>query len=520
MNKIEEKWAVFWCELLKPLLYDEIEAQYANRFLKQVCQKEVVFPNGRLGRPSLSTLRRKLKAYRAGGFEALAKKSRNDRGRPRNYSQEIIAAAVDYKKDQPTRSDVIINHFLQERFGVTLPRSTLYRYLKQAGATRLKLGVIKKKVRKRWTRELTHDLWLGDFEEGPYVRVGNDVLPTYLSAFIDCFSRYVVEGRYYLRQNLDVLIDSLLRAWAKHGASLDIYLDNAKVYHSLGLKAACHRLHTRLIYRKPGDPSPGGLIERFFQTAQSQFEAEVRARDAMSLEELNRAFSAWLQVSYHQRVHSETGQTPQERYDQGLKVVRQVDMAQMLESFLQNVTRRVHRDFADVQLNKRFYRVDPKLRGDRVEVRFDPFGSWDKVQIYSLTEQYLGQGVLYQRQYGQAASPPETGKKARYDYLKSIVQKHDQELAGKAQGIDYRKVVKPKIWPFNAFVKSMAQLLGKTGGLGAFNGDELETLKKIHNRHPGLNENLLKKAFVRADHKSIAYVAHEIEKIARQQEGK
>ena len=36
-------------------------------------------------------------------------------------------------------------------------------------------------------------------------------MPTHLSAFIDCHSRYVVEARYYLRENLDILIDSLLR---------------------------------------------------------------------------------------------------------------------------------------------------------------------------------------------------------------------------------------------------------------------------------------------------------------------
>jgi hypothetical protein len=41
-------------------------------------------------------------------------------------------------------------------------------------------------------------LWVGDFEEGPYVLVDGEVLPTYLCLFIDCHSRYVVEGRYYL----------------------------------------------------------------------------------------------------------------------------------------------------------------------------------------------------------------------------------------------------------------------------------------------------------------------------------
>jgi hypothetical protein len=40
--------------------------------------------------------------------------------------------------------------------------------------------------------------------------VDGEATATHLSAFIDCHSRYVVEARYYLRQNLDILIDSLL----------------------------------------------------------------------------------------------------------------------------------------------------------------------------------------------------------------------------------------------------------------------------------------------------------------------
>ncbi|MCG8335786.1 MAG: transposase family protein, partial [Proteobacteria bacterium] len=116
--------------------------------------------------------------------------------------------------------------------------------------------------RKRWSRENSHDLWVGDFEEGPYVVNGSDAVPTYLSAFIDCYSRHVVAARYYYRQNLDVLIDTLLSALAVHGGPLGLYLDNAKVYHSTGLKAACYRTGIQLIYRKAGDPAGGGIIER------------------------------------------------------------------------------------------------------------------------------------------------------------------------------------------------------------------------------------------------------------------
>jgi len=46
---------------------------------------------------------------------------------------------------------------------------------------------------------------------------------------------------------------------------------------------------------------------------QSQFEAEVRAGDILTLEELNRAFSAWVAVSYHREPNSETKQSPEDR---------------------------------------------------------------------------------------------------------------------------------------------------------------------------------------------------------------
>jgi len=61
--------------------------------------------------------------------------------------------------------------------------------LKEEGATRIKLGVSKMKVRKRIVKDHTHDIWVGDFEEGPYVMENIEVQPTYLCAFIDHYSR-------------------------------------------------------------------------------------------------------------------------------------------------------------------------------------------------------------------------------------------------------------------------------------------------------------------------------------------
>jgi len=517
VDKEQEKWAIFWCDLLSPVIYDEIEPELTNAFLKQTADKPIRLPNGRIGKPSLSTLRRKLNRYRRGGFDALARKHRNDRKKPRNIPTEVIDTAIELKKEQPRRSPGAINRFLEEMYGATVPRSTLYRHLKQAGATRIKLGVLQKKVRKRWTRNHTHDLWVGDFEDGPYVMHNTDVVPTYLSGFIDCYSRFVVEARYYFRENLDVLIDSLIRALSTHGAPKQLYVDNAKIYHANGLKAACHRLNIKLLHRPPKDPPAGGLIERLFQTAQDQFEAEVRAGDLLTLAELNRLLSAWLAVSYHKDKHAETGQPPEQRYQKGMTVIRQVDMSRVIESFMQSIPRTVNKTFSDVQLEKRFYRVDPKLRGDRVQVKFDPFSTWDTVHIYSLAGEYLGNGILHDRSSVIPQGPEPKRGKPKHSYTDLLLRQHKKMLTEQTGGIDYRKVVAKRPWPFHEFAKTVAQLMGRKAGLADLSAGELESLKKVYNQSLAVNRHMVKTAFEKAPYPTVSYVIRELKQLIKKE---
>lgn len=517
MDKEQEKWAIFWCDLLSPVIYEEIEPELTNRFLKQLAGKKIRFPDGRIGKPSLSTLRRKLNRYSQGGFNDLERKGRSDRGKSRNIAAEIIDKAVKLKKEQPFRSPDTINRLLEEMYGVTVPRSTLYRHLKQANATLIKLGVLRKKVRKRWTRNHTHDLWVGDFEDGPYVLKNGDVAPTYLSAFIDCHSRYVVEARYYFRENLDVLIDSLIRALSTHGAPLQLYVDRAKIYLANALKALCYRLNIKLLHRPAKDPPAGGLIERLIQTIQIQLEAEIRAGDILTLQQLNRCLSAWLAVSYHKTIHSETKQTPGVRYQNGLTVIRQVDMSKVIESFMQSVNRTVNKTFSDVQLDKRFYRVDPKLRGDRVEVKYDPFASWDTVHIYSLAGQYLGTGALHDRTSVIPAEPEQKRAKPKHSYTDLLLRQHKKMLAEQTGGIDYRKVVQRRPWPFHEFAKTVAQLMGRKASLAGLSAGELESLKKVYNQSLSINRQMLKQAFEKALYPTAPYIIRELKQLIRKE---
>jgi transposase InsO family protein len=407
----------------------------------------------------------------------------------------------------------MLNRILERQHGKTVSRSTLYRHLKEAGATRLKLGVTKQKVRKRWSCEHTHDMWAGDFEYGPYVLVNGRSVQSYLSAFIDVCSRYIVAARYYVRQNFCVLSDTLIRGMEAHGVPFRVYVDNGKVYHAHALKQACYRIGTGLLHRTKGDPATGGIIERFFQTVQSQFEPEVRAGGILSLERLNEAFAAWLDVVHHQTPNSETGQPPKLRYEKCLIAIRQVDMDAVVESFLQHAERTVDKTFSDIRLHNRFYKVDPKLRGDRLDVRYDLRGPVEEVLLYSLKEEYLGKGILHQREEGQEITAEATRPAPTYDLLGMLIEEHRKQLADELGGIDYSVMRQPRRWPFDAFVASLADLLGRKGGISAFNAEELDALKQVHDRHPNLTRTLLKKAFAQAERPSIPAVVYALQKL-------
>jgi len=190
----------------------------------------------------------------------------------------------------------------------------------------------------------------------------------------------------------------------------------------------------------------------------------------------------------------------------------------VLASFLRKLTRVVHKDFSDISLDKRLYRVDPSLRGDKVWVHFDPFSSSDTVQIHSLKGEYLGPGVLHHRENGDAPAPPKPLQKPKHNLIKLLVRQHRQQLAETTKGIDYRKIVSVRPWPFHAFARALARLLGKKEGICAFTADELETLKKFYNQNPRLNEPVLTEAFANAGNKSIPYLIHELRLILQEKE--
>ena len=516
MRCSNEDWAVFWCSLLSPVLLGEIPERRRERYFQQLSQEERLLPNGQRRRVSVRTLRRQWRRLKDGGVQGLYRRRRSDRGQPRKKHSDLLARAVALKKEQPLRSDEAINRILKREFGRVVPRSTLYWHLRQQGATRRKLGVSLEKVRCRWTRDQPGALWVGDFEHGPLVMHQGRSVKTHLSAWIDCHSRYIVEARYYVRENLDILVDSLLRAWGNHGASRELYVDNAKIYHANALQLACTQLNISLLHRPPRDPPAGGLIERFFQTCQMQLEAEVRAGGVLTLDDLNRVLAAWLRVAYHQHVHSETEQAPHERYHQEPRLIRQVDLGAVLGFFHQEVLRIVSEDFSDVRLESLFFAVDPTLRGDRVIVKYDPFSSLDEIQLYSTMGLYLGRGRRYQREKGSHPQPPPlppVGSIAPH-YLDALRAEHAAlQEQRRNLGIDFHSARQRNVWSVSSFARVFARLLGRQGGVSGLTAQEMDLLAAFHARHDRVSESLLRQAFEQAPAATLPEILFQLQSL-------
>lgn len=513
MDRDEQAWAVFWCTLLGPLRLGEVEEAEREAYFRSLAQREHLLPNGARRRYSVRTFRRWWRRLQQEGIEGLTRRRRSDRAKPRACLQTLLDRAVALKAEQPRRSAVVINRILRQEFGRTVARSTLYRHLRRAGATRRKLGVSPQKVRCRWTRERSNQLWVGDFEHGPPVVHQGRAVETRLSAWIDCHSRFIVDARYYLREDFDVLVDSLLRAWTKHGASHQLYVDNAKIYHANALKLACTELEIRLLHRPPREPETGGLIERFFQTLQAQLEPEIRAAPLLSLGDINLALQAWLSQEYHQAVHRETGETPADRYQQSL-TIRAVNTSRAQRLFYQRAHRTVHRDFSDVVIDSRFYAVDPKLRGDRLEVAFNPFRSDDnpdEVQLFDEAGRFVGVGRRYDRQRGYHTQPEAPAAAAPIEpaYLDALLAdaaaSHQQR---RDTGMDYQSASQRNALTSSQFISQLTKLLGRAGGLSALTPDELRTLQDFYARHDQLplHEPLLRAAVAQAESPTIPSV--------------
>jgi transposase InsO family protein len=350
-----------------------------GRLVREIAAREHTDPFGAVVTYSRDTLDRWIRRYRAGGFEELIPSTRALSPRTDTVTLELAASL---KRENPARTAAQVQRILRASAGWSPSESTLLRHFHRleligptAGGTPVVFG--------RFEAENPNDRWTGDALHGP--RIGGR--KTYLFAFLDDHSRLITGYRFGFSEDTVRLGVALEPALASRGAPASVYVDNGSAFVDAWLLRACAKLGIRLVHSTPHRPQGRGKIERFFRTVREQFLVEVTDTTAEDLTaagtdhrsallELNRLLTAWIETEYHRRVHTETGQSPLDRWDAGwVRLGRTPAMptaADLTEAFLWSEYRMVTKT-ATVSLHGNTYQVDTGLVGRKVELVFSPF---------------------------------------------------------------------------------------------------------------------------------------------------
>jgi putative transposase len=406
-----------------------------GRLVRALCEREHVAPDGRLVRVARTTLDRWIRAYRHGGFEALVSQPRVVDPRT---SAELLELAFALKRERMERTAAQVREIMLAAGGPAPGLRTLQTHLAREGLNIRADGRSPGKVYGRFEASARNELWTGDGLHGPKLD-GIGARRAVLLAFIDDHSRLLVGWRWGTGEDVFRLEAALRSGLMARGVPEAILVDRGSAFVSSQLLRACAVLGVKLIHASPRAASTKGKIERFFRTVRDQFLVEID--DGVGLRELNRLFSAWLEVVYHRRVHSETGQTPLERFD-AAGAPPLPTPALLREAFLWSQERTVAKT-ATVSLHGNEYEVDPALVGRKVELVFDPF-DLTRIEVRYQHRPFgtaapllIGRHTHPQAERELPPPPTPTG----IDYLKLLAQKRDAELGG--QPIDYSSLTQP-----------------------------------------------------------------------------
>ncbi len=339
---------------------------------------------------SRPTIDRWIRAWRSGGFEALAPPARQVT--PRTGAQ-VLALAAALKRERPARTAAQIARILRAQCGWPPSARTLQRHFE-----RLELNTRPDgrppQVSGRFEAAAPDERWTGDALHGPRAAARK----AYLFCFLDAHSRAVMAGRWGYFEDTIRLAAALRPALAARGVPASIYVDNGSAFVDAALKRAAARLGIKIIHSMPGKPGGRGKIERFFRTVRQEFLAGI-GEEIPRLAELNRLFTAWVETVYHRRVHSQTGQSPLERWLAGAPFPTP-SAAQLAEAFLWAEHRQVRKD-ATAKLVGGSYETGPALAGRTVELVFGPF---DLARI-EVRWRGKGYGLAIPRQIRRHAHP-------------------------------------------------------------------------------------------------------------------
>ena len=439
--------------LISPLLDEALDRDGKIALRKKISEKENV---------SVKSLRRYEQSYAQKGFSGLRPQDRHGYRKqtlPDNYD-EILAEAIQLKREVPTRSVEQIIFILEGEGRVppgVLKRSTLQKHLFDAGFGQKQMRRYaegRKSSSKRFCKPHRMMLIQADIKYGPDLPIGRDrkMVQTYLSSIIDDHSRFILFSEFYDNQEAVIVENSFHSAILRHGKCDCAYCDNGGQYISGQLQNSLARLGITLRHAPVYSGQSKGLVEKFHQVV-DDFIAEAKAKKIVTLEDLNRYWTYYLEEYYQKRAHAgiaeyyksqgvcvpEGGISPEQEWNRDSRQLVFLDAAVVGEAFLHHETRRVDKAGC-ISFNGMLYETSTALIGAAVEIAYDPM----KTDTVTVTYQGMDPIEAHPVKIGEFCDPrppipaamqpvePETSR-----FLDVLEKKHEESSRLRAEAISY-----------------------------------------------------------------------------------
>jgi len=325
-----------------------------------LAQQEGISEAARRFACSRTTVYKLLSRFERGGLEGLVNRPRGPQAPLAPEAEELI---VELKVHGPHRSSSKIQQLLEERYGFSVSRQTVWRVLSSRGLARL----VDREPLQRFQRPQPNQLWQMDFKEDVATPAGK----AHLLAVIDDASRFCLGGEWIPRKSEPQVLGALGRVLRRFGLPEAILTDRDTVFYGpasrqSGLttyQMALEAMGVRAVFAKPYKPRTKGKVEKFIQFVIHDFLAEVKDQ-VQDVADLNRRWEAWLPWYNERRPHASLGEVPPAQRFSASRRAAPADLERLLRV---EVMRKVARD-CTISLRGKRYELPAALIGRHVWV--------------------------------------------------------------------------------------------------------------------------------------------------------
>lgn len=354
-----------------------------------------------------STLERWLYLARRAGHgdtvKALRRRVRKDAGTRRAVSAVLVVALVQQHREHPTWSyqlhadNLVVLAELDAALGHAPSYATVRRVMKERGLFRQKRrrhgtregdsksrAIFESRETRSYESEYVHGLWHLDYHTAHFIRVlcpnGEWVAPKILG-ILDDRSRLCCHAQWYLEQSAENLVHALIQGIQKRGLLAALLSDNGAEMLAGETRAGLARLGILHDTTLRACPEQNGKQEAWWNSVEGRLLAMLENVPNLTLDVLNHATQAWVEMEYNRAHHSEIHEAPAERFLRGPSVGRPSPSAEELRlAFRVEETRTQRRSDGTVSIQSVRFEVPSRYRHlERLSVRY---ASWDLGRVH------------------------------------------------------------------------------------------------------------------------------------------